>query len=290
MNTAELLGTAAEVDLDTVMMMDALVAGPITRYLCSLVGCPSTSVLSVTRSANRAGRETDIHIDLADGLLLIENKVDAAFQPDQARSYALEVERRRAEGGAAWAVVVFPRRRTPEVTFIAGDYFDARVAIEDLIDHVEWGDDDLSAASRIVLWRTLQPKLGPEVDPERSAWGEGYRALVADLWPTDPLMIGKNALRTRTASFVQFLGPGIGERGWLSHHIEEGEVEAGLYGRRPDPATVPANARIRTKNAIRARVPVMTFSRPAAEQRVAVLDALDVVRQLHAWLLAHPAR
>lgn len=222
---------------------------------------PAISCRQCHRSASRGSRETDIRIDTTEGVLLVENKIDARFQMDQQRSYELEVERLRESGTPAWAVVVYPVRRQPEMVISADEAFDALVPIEDLIDKVTWSSDALSAVSLAVLRRTLQPKLAPETDPRRSAWGEGYRVLVAELAKGAGLMIGGGALRTGASSFVQFLGQGVSERGWISHHIEEGEAEAGLYRRRPDPATIPAIARVRSRSAIRAAVPVMTFDR-----------------------------
>jgi len=93
----------------------------------------------------------------------------------------------------------------------------------------------------------------------------------------DPLVIGRGALRNRQSTYVQFVGAG---NGWVSHHVKLGEVEAGLNGRRPDPVLVPADASIRTKNAIRRPVPRMSFARPVAEQHEALAEVVEVVADL----------
>lgn len=281
----ELLGSAAEVDLDTVIVMDALAIGPISTYLCSLVDVDPNRLVSVTRSASRGDRETDVQIVTEEAVLLLENKVGAAFTPGQQVSYASEVARIRAAQGQAWSFVIHPASRSAEMANSCAPHFDRLVTIEDLIKQVSGSSDPLSVASTTILERCLRPRVGPEFDSVKSAWGDDYRAAVAALAQGEPLTIGPGALRNKHSTYVQFLGEG---NGWVSHHVELGEVEAGLNGRSPDPALVPAGALVRTRNAIRRPVPKMSFSMPVSEQRDALSEIVLVVSELRRWLLSHP--
>ncbi len=53
-----------------------------------------------------------------------------------------------------------------------------------------------------------------------------------------------------------------------------------LYGRRPEPTSIPDGASVRTKRSIRKAMPKLSFSRPVTEQQDEHADALRVMVEL----------
>lgn len=117
------LGYIAESDVDLVLLLDARVGGPMTRHLFERVGLPQPESVVARRSTSRCGdtRETDVEISWSNGVLFIEDKVDAGFTAGQPKSYATEVREQRAVERTAAAVLVCPTRRLARYRALATD-------------------------------------------------------------------------------------------------------------------------------------------------------------------------
>jgi hypothetical protein len=281
-------GAVWESDLDLVIVMDALTDGPLTRLLFAAVGAEPPGAVRVVRSATRTtdGRETDVLIDADAGVLLVENKLDADFQPDQPLSYQREVARLRAAGHRAWSVLVRPRRSSSRLDS-TGAGFDAVVDLEEVLAVLEARTDRLDTAAKAVVQKAIQqrPRRPDDFDETRSAWGDVYRALVSELIPDAPFAIGPDSLRRRDTGEAWYVGPAIRQVGYLGHRIELGAVEATVYHHDVDVSSLPENASALTARTVQLKVPPMTFSRPPDDQHAEMRAVLAAVQILWAWLL-----
>lgn len=290
------IGLLWEGDVDLVLVMDALVGGPITAELYRAVGS-NVGDLSVERSAWRTGgRETDVLITGSGGMLLVEDKIDAPFQPLQPESYREEVVRLRDEGVSAWAVLVCPGSRQQVYEQQAEGCFDLVISLERLaevaLDHAEQNDDSLARASAAVLKAAAAPRPGSRgVDEERSAWGREYRDLLRALAPAGVLEVGPGCFRTSNSMYAWFSDIAIDGLWGFGHLVPDGMVEVALQKALherptaiPDGAAAAESAKLWM---VRIPVSVMTFDRLPAEQRESLLEAVDAALRLRKWLAAY---
>ena len=106
-----------ERDVDLVLVMALRAELRMANLIAEVANSPSAYVLSVRHSKCESdGSETDIEVRFGDPdcpyVVLIENKVDAQFQPSQPERYARRVEALREDltaGGAA-SLLVAPER------------------------------------------------------------------------------------------------------------------------------------------------------------------------------------
>lgn len=126
---------------------------------------------------------------------------------------------------------------------------------------------DRAAASVLRKAVRQMPRRLKVFDPSRSAWGDAYRALVADLAAPAPFMVGPDGLRGEESRDAWYVSSAIKDIGYLGHRIEAGAVEATLNGREPDPLTLPEGAAVSSRHTVRLSVPSMTFSRPPDDQQ-----------------------
>jgi hypothetical protein len=177
-------------------------------------------------------RETDLRFDFRDlrdkvyACLLVENKVQARFQPGQALSYQNEVNALRRELGAhnAAAVLVAPASYG---SLDDANAFDAVILIEDVIAKFE---RKLEVASDACLVRRLEIKLGllrrliARGSARRTRLGSGeqtwepiavskkrvfsgrYDELLGELAPGFRLSVSSEGPNARTKSFSEFPG------------------------------------------------------------------------------------
>lgn len=280
-------GRIWESDVDLVLVLDALVVGPISRKLFAAAGLSPPSQVQPARSVSRAdGRETDVRLTGDTGVLLIEDKIDADFQPEQPLSYRQEADRLTADGAETRAVLVSPGRHRSRLAAVGADLFHAVVTIEELLATLD-GDGDLTRACRAVLSRALeqQTTMPDDFDEVRSAWGDEYRQQVYELAPHAEFRIGESSLRRSTTGEAWFVGEEIKPLGWIGHYVEAGLVEVTRQGATIPPEALPATAKLKSRQTFRVPVPEMTFSVPPSAQTEALSAVLTTVDAMWRWLL-----
>lgn len=133
---------ATERDIDLLLVEELYASPNFVAWICGRAGLPTditTSSVLHSKRRTRSRREIDIFVDLAltDGsraALLIENKLDATEQPDQAESYREELTI-LAEPFAkrAMAIVCPDQYRADHKEFV--EKFDAAITYEELAHH-----------------------------------------------------------------------------------------------------------------------------------------------------------
>lgn len=147
---------ATERDVDLLLIEELYASPAFVGWLAErggIHGPISDATVLHSKRRTRSRREIDIFVELNvdDGsrcALLIENKLDASEQPDQAESYREELSRVAPDYSCAAMLIVCPRAYALQHRDFTGK-FDATVTYEDLADYfearIELLDDDASA-------------------------------------------------------------------------------------------------------------------------------------------------
>ena len=147
---------ATERDIDVLLVEELEASDDFLRWTAERAGwngiIASSRVLhSKRRTRNR--REIDIHIEIkpANGnkpaVLLIENKLDASEQPDQAESYREELERIQGDCSFAAMLLVCPAAYK-ELHHEFAEKFDAVICYEDVIHFLKSRIDSVSGEAQ----------------------------------------------------------------------------------------------------------------------------------------------
>lgn len=135
---------ATERDIDLLLVEELYASPSFVAWVAarSLVdGAVETSTVLHSKRRTRSRREIDIFVDLrlsggAKAALLIENKLDASEQPDQAESYREELERIGGDYPSASMLIVCPGAYAREHPQFTGK-FDAVITYENLAGYFE---------------------------------------------------------------------------------------------------------------------------------------------------------
>lgn len=132
---------ATERDIDLLLVEEIYARPAFVQWLADRVGLGLVSASTVLHSKRRtrSRREIDIFVDLGfkdggRGALLIENKLDATEQPDQAESYRAELEAMGQSHGRRAMVMVCPASYQSTHPAFTGK-FDHVVTYENLRDY-----------------------------------------------------------------------------------------------------------------------------------------------------------
>ncbi len=201
---------------------------------------------SLRRTSNR--REIDITVEIkeanASRLYLIENKLDAQEQPDQAASYREETEERRNEYDTVICVLLCPTGY-PNLHPGFASQFDKVLNYEVIRDYFKnrsiqmQGEIGLRCAYRSQLMTQAIDKLrrGYEqvIHPAKYAFSQRYNTLLAELAPNllpGPSMLRESAAGSRTMIFAPESLPN-----WsflpqmrIVHQLRKGNANINFYG------------------------------------------------------------
>ncbi|BBU56433.1 hypothetical protein KU6B_26980 [Mameliella alba] len=136
------LSHATERDIDLLLVEELYASVSFLIWIASRAGLPSDATewdVKHSKRRTRSRREIDIFVDIGGpggrrNALLIENKLDATEQPDQAESYREELEFLAEGFASASMIIVCPETyavRHSEFT----EKFDAVVSYEDIRDY-----------------------------------------------------------------------------------------------------------------------------------------------------------
>lgn len=316
-----------ERDLDNFLIEELHVStGFLAWLLARLEGrfeAPPACKVRLAKSPARLqdARQTDVQVGWFDAggaiqaRVLIESKVGADFQPGQVEAYVAEVAAARAMHGIerAATVLVAPSAR---LTSLAGaDAFDARVSIEEVADTLEARRDgtlppeiDARLSVRVQLLEALCGRrqasiwIGMTV-PEKRDFADAYAALARERLPGLQVRPSNDGPKALTRIFEGLTLPGLPtpalrhEYGrkipwkWVNAQFAGmvdrlGDVRAsGVLSGSPYSAEAAGGSL-----AIRVATPGIDPERPFNTQRDAVIEGLDAVGALAAWLEENAGR
>jgi PD-(D/E)XK nuclease superfamily len=149
-----------ERDIDVLLQEELIFNQSVCEIFSRALGLQSP--LQVTQCAlsvvDQTG-ETDLLARFANGekqgVLLIENKIDAAFQPTQPERYRARAGEMAQSGEAVYCILIAPKR------YAAGNeeaiaHFDACVAYEDVVEAVEAAQTDRAKHRAALLRRAVE--------------------------------------------------------------------------------------------------------------------------------------
>lgn len=202
-----------ERDIDVLLPEELLFGRPVQSLILDALKLPhSAQFVSGRLSVVDETGETDVVVDLRlgeeHGTLLIENKIDAAFQPRQPERYRLRAE--AMTGGRAFCVLVAPSGYSwsPSAEF---SFFDAVVSYEDVAAAIQSEDTPRSRDRAAMLLRA--------VGQARKAYVVIPSEIVGDFW--------SRVYRIASDEFPELLMKSPGEKGsrssWL---IFKGDLPA----------------------------------------------------------------
>lgn len=305
MEAAEIPGIC-ERDID-LLLLEELSVNPAfaARLITHVTSSAPSQVTSVRKSVTQSSGESDLEVTWHDaagqvGRLLIENKVDASFQRDQAGRY-----RQRAQayvkGGAcaaAWTLIIAPASYfAPEA---GGHGFDVAVSYETV---QEWfAESDLGhrgAYKRAVLAAAIaKSSLGynPIQDDTVSRfWRDYWEASVAE---APSLGMAEPGPKPAGSTWIYFMPGGLPREVWLLHKVTAGAVELTLGGLGDRVGEVRAlllpvlEADMRVERtgkstSVRLAVSPMEMTRPLSDQAMGARAAFAAASRLLGWLASN---
>jgi hypothetical protein len=303
------IGGICEQDLDLFLLEECVSGRPFLSWLLSQVprwpeDCKE--LVAAERSATRGNGESDLELTLRDnvgrvGMVLIENKLAAGFQPQQLPRYRDRASMYVQQDRCAHASVIlfapraYTRAREADV--------DAVVEYEAVEAWLRGRQPDERLPYKLQLLATALQKHGlgynPATDlPVTTFWNLYWReatTLAPELRMSDP------GTKPGAAGFVYFREAQLPESLTLCHKLPKGAVDLQFAGWADRIAALEGSlrpllepgmevARATNSAAVRIQVPVLSTGRPMAEQVESVREGLDAAKQLHAWVKRHRAR
>lgn len=201
---------ATERDIDLLLVEELYASPSFTSWMASRAGLSCAiagSTVLHSKRRTRSRREIDIFVDLRhpDGTrsaLLIENKLDASEQPDQAESYREEMDRIADDYAAARMAIVCPSDYDRQCRIFTGK-FDAVITYESLAGYFAQVSHTLSgeAAARLrfrhdILQQAIHKhRRGYTAIPNEiiGDFNAQYVALLAEVMPA--IVPGKSMLK-----------------------------------------------------------------------------------------------
>lgn len=226
--------TERDIDL---LIVEELVASPaFSRWFATQAGLALTSTLdTAARSVVTSTGESDLEVTyLEKGVrtrLLVENKIDAAFQRRQAPRYAERAAAYLKNGDCERAVTVVVAPASYAAT-ITG--FDATITYESVRD---WfaaaapGDARMRYKLALLDEAISRGESGWRLVPDHTAtsfWNE-YWKLASEVAPE--LNMPRPGIKPATSSFVRFRPLGLPKGVALIHKVSYGNVDLQFAGR-----------------------------------------------------------
>lgn len=227
-----------ERDID-LLLLEEFVASPGFRawFLAQIGGDRKASLAEACRSVKTMNGESDLELtfDGSAGLvkILIENKVDAAFQPNQPQRYA-----ERAEGYRDQAIYreVLTVLIAPEVYF--GDEstafgFDAKVTYEEILGWYEQAQLGARKDYKLAMLRSAidRGRLGWKLVPHRgvSEFWRAYWELCEEVAPILSMPAPKREIPA-DSHFIRFRPAHLPANVSLYHKVSYGHVDLQFAG------------------------------------------------------------
>lgn len=295
-----------ERDMDLFLIEELVADRDLLVWLftrCDLVGEPDFDELAFTHSAVVGNGESDVEVraKLKDGrsiVILIENKVDASFQPRQAERYRERAEDFCRKGLVDAAVTLLFAPSCYIGKNPASHGFDVTLTYEELRDWIAKRQkrDDRARYKEMLLLAAIEKSgrgYSPLVDGAVSSFQHRYWEMVCTLEPDIKMNEPKG--RPSGSTFIQFRSKGLPKGLVVVHKVDRGFVDLQFKGWgervpalktltdaiREDGMTVECAA---GSAAIRLRVPPLNVARTAEEQTDAIKEGITAAGNLHRWV------
>lgn len=292
-----------ERDLDLLLLEELVASSAFRTWVAQVAGLgPLDHTVSpaVRRSVTHYSGESDLEVDLvlADGqrvTILIENKVDASLQTEQAERYKTRGQAYVCTGKCELArtLVVAPLRYFGNDLSLKG--FDARLTYEELKD---WFANQPALAERGAYKCTL---LAAAIEKATLGYQPIADAAMTDFWQLYSSWVTREAPelnmpeskgRPAGSTHVYFRPDGFAKQLWLVHKFQKGHVdlEFARWGHRLAElreliGSVPPNCSLEKaakSAALRSLVPKLDIRLGAAQEEAAVAG-IRAARELLNW-------
>jgi hypothetical protein len=291
-----------ERDIDLLLLEEFVASPGFLNWFLGRVGLPEGATLrnaerSVATTTGESDLELTLEIDSRLIKVLIENKVDAMFQPRQPERY-----RERADGyvrhhgcHAVVTVLLGPEQYFVRQTDHFG--FDQRVTYESVLD---WFQEAEHLGARalhkcaLLLGAIDRARTGWQLVPDESvtAFWLAYWELAASVAPE--LRMPKPSAKPRTSSFIHFRPLALAQAVTLVHKVPYGKVDLQLSGQGGEMGSLHARwgntlgprmelERANKSAAVRITVAPIDLAAPFKESESNVREALAAALELLRW-------
>lgn len=301
------LAGACERDIDLLLLEEFLSSTEFVTWFSQQIGIDDGEIVRVVdahRSVTHTTGESDLEVNMetlgGPVTWLIENKIGAGLQPDQAARYHLRGTDYIQKGRCVrfLAVIVAPDAYFGSVELKKG--FHHRVSYEAMM---AWFDDATFLGPRrrykVALLRSAINKatLGyqPDADAGVTAFFRDYWEIAVSTFPELGMLPPKT--RPGGSGRVYFKTPALtAQRLDIAHKTGRGIVDLHLRGRGIRMAVVEAKLRplldadmdiaLAAKSAaIRIRVPMLDRTSSAVGQQEAIIEGLKAAKRLQEWVM-----
>lgn len=309
MSAPVVLGIPSESDLDLLLLEEAYASPGFLTLLASRVSQSRLEVGPVERvqhSAVRYNGESDLELtwDLPDGRrarLLVENKVNAEFQPDQAERYRVRAEKylRDRDCAVAATLLIAPSAYLKRTGQEHG--FDGCVSYEDI---ATWFEQQAPLGRRqqfkLALLRAAidkpQRSMESPRDPRATEFWHSYWQTCDEQFPEVGMRKPEDA--GVGSSWITFSPSGVSMGVRLRHKLTHGQIDLELadMGRRWAEVrtrfrrTLPSGAEVVQAGraaAIRLSVPPLDYMLSFADQENEALEGMRAAETLLTWYTRH---
>lgn len=300
-----------ERDIDLLVLEEVVASPDFLSWILDRIGMdPSCELVDARRSVKTARGESDLELEVqgvnGTAKIMIENKVDAAFQPDQPQRYMERADAYKESGKYSEVVTVI---LAPKIYFSdPGEQygFDAKVTYEDI---VQW----LKVPERRTLRTAYKLNLlHAAIDRGRSGWQLIPNPKVSQFWRSYWQLAERVARQLAMpvpkseipagSHFIVFQPAALPGNVKLKHKVAYGHVDLEFSGMGSDLAklerlygsVLPPGARIEkaAKSAvIRIRVEPIDMTKADFDDcEVVVRKSLEAAVQLLEWFMGQQSR
>jgi hypothetical protein len=294
-----------ERDVDLLLLEEFLATEAFVQWFARAIGIDEIVTLAgAARSVHGGNGESDLELtlegDSAPLKVLIENKVDALFQPRQAARYQERAADYLAQGACSRTLTVLVAPKS-YIEGGSGEHgFDRSVAYEAIL---EWFASAQDLGPRVRYKQALlaaainRGGIGWQLVPDErvTTFWEGYWRLASALAPE--LRMSRPPARPVRSSFIRFSPTDLPKNIELIHKVRHGRVDLQLDGMGDQVFELEGTYGDRLRDdmridragksaAIRIQVPEIDTSASLAESEPAVRRGLAAASELLAWYRA----
>ena len=299
-----------ERDIDLLLLEEFVASPSFLSWFLGEIGLPaSATMIAAERSVTTTTGESDLELTLEHEArrikVLVENKVDAMFQPRQPERY-----RDRAAGyvrgqtcHSVVTVILGPEKYFEVETDHFG--FDHQVTYESVLDWFQEADHlGVRALHKCALLRGAieRGRTGWRLVPDETvtAFWLSYWELANSVAPK--LRMAKPAVKPSSSSFIYFRPPALPRTVSLVHKVAYGNVDLQFSGQGEELGILHARwaerlgprmrwERAAESAALRVSIPPIDMSAPFAESESNAREALGAALELLGWYMRvlHPS-
>jgi len=304
------LSAVQERDLD-LLLAEELVCNPsFGRWFLGALGDERLADAEIHEVRHSVGHpilgESDLEVTVTTAagdrvLLLIEDKLDAPFQPDQPDRYLARACEYVGAGSAAWCLTVLVAPQRYLVGRGANAPFAATVAVEAIRDHFAGIEDSRSQYRARLLAMAATVRTTYEVQPDARTtdfYGRYWHLAKASMPDLRPFAPGP---RGTGATWISLFSPSLPRGVELIHKTNQQRVDLQLARRAADVAelqercadSLDGDMRIEAagKSAVvRIDVPLVDTKGDFVAQRAQIDAGIEAAARLLQWYRHHAAR